>query len=1085
MEENATNNQEIIEKATTTIKEDPSNLHLMKKGDYSVHVLIEEIKNLISIKEDRLPRPMIKITCFNKTKRTSKPEQDCDSYTFNEHIYFDETNLSVDTLDSSKILLEVYDYHNFSRKYYFGIQEFDFEYIYSKENHCINNLWVALANPESPDITKINGYLKLSMSITSTEDEKIELNPDPNKDADCMVPPQIKTTYKQLEIDIYKGENLPDMENFIGKERTKDKRCNAYVEVKYLGVSRCTSCVKMEKDVIDWNEIIQIPVPEPIISQKIFFYVKDKKKNSIGSFIINIQDIIDAKYEELNCIDIYGTLKASDDSKAGKRMNENPEVCSRWKGRVYLKMNIKDCEYPLAGVQKNKDYDFINSLKKGIARKNMWSLYLKLYSAYFLPKESEKYSIKVSVQEKNYIFQEIKAVQRNIEWNKCTNFVIETYTSNLEELPDLLIYLMQSEKEICYQRIKLSKFHLNNNILVIKLFPEPCIDKVKEIYYSGLVQMKIKLFNRQIDDKKDCDVSVFRDGNELGKNIASMGIDSMLTGNNLKGSYYESQDLEEALREDNQEQEPQVQIEYKFFKVVVCVYMTRYLVAGDEDGMSDPYCVVNINGDSRSTSVRSKCVNGIWNEKLIFDCSFAYGEKFTWPIMLITVMDKDFASSDMLGYTYLWLSDTNFSYNHRDEKPIKPKWEQLYLKKSNKAQGQILLSFYIYDELHKNDYYKLNIEPETTPYNFEINALGLRSLKPLSFIKIKKPYISFDLNSINVSAKNGENIQPVSTLPNETGPDPNINSVIKFSTKLPTDEIFIPEFQCNVFDHVLGGLSKRVLGIFLIDIKQIMKETKRHYKEEKEEAERVLERLRNKGRNLKENGMKENIDLLNDNNENIISTSSDNNNTNMLGFSNELDSPLINNGNANVEIIDKNNIQNQPLLFICQKPSDLNKIYKGHIDNNYLTQEKDNSEFFVIKPAFINYKLPKELKNIQNKDENVIKIDVEDNGQKENNEDFKKAEKKKEKKEEDNLIEDNNNIPDPQLYFPIGFNRNDNPLKIKQKEDMKGLLGKITYNGDEEEKEGLIKKTEEKITNNKKHYRRIYRKELEDVKELD
>ena len=49
------------------------------------------------------------------------------------------------------------------------------------------------------------------------------------------------------------------------------------------------------------------------------------------------------------------------------------------------------------------------------------------------------------------------------------------------------LYLIQGSNEIYYQRIKLSKFHLNIDILIIKLFPEPCIDKVKEIYYSGLV----------------------------------------------------------------------------------------------------------------------------------------------------------------------------------------------------------------------------------------------------------------------------------------------------------------------------------------------------------------------------------------------------------------------------------------------------------------------------------------------------------------------------------------------------------------------------------------------------------------------
>ena len=357
-------NEAIIERVKTTLKENPNSLYLMKKGDYSVHVLIEEIKNLCTIKENQLPKPLVKITCFNQTKRTSKPPQDCDAYVFNEHIYFDATDLSVDTLDSSKILIEVYDYHNFERKYYFGIQEFDFEYIYSKEKHSIKNLWIALANPESKDITKINGYLKLSISITSTEDDKVELNPDPNCDTDCMLPPQIKTTYKQLEIFIFKGEQFPDMDVMFGKERTTNKRCDGYLEVKYLGVTKSTQIVSMKNEIIIWNEIISLPIPEPIISQKVTFIVKDKSKNIVGSFILTINDIMNKKYAELTCINIYGTLKAADNTKAGKMMNENPEVGSRWKGRVYLKINYNDCEYPVAGVQKITDNELIQSVEK-------------------------------------------------------------------------------------------------------------------------------------------------------------------------------------------------------------------------------------------------------------------------------------------------------------------------------------------------------------------------------------------------------------------------------------------------------------------------------------------------------------------------------------------------------------------------------------------------------------------------------------------------------------------------------------------------------------------------------------------------
>ena len=72
----------------------------------------------------------------------------------------------------------------------------------------MKNLWIALANPESEDITKVNGYLKLSLSVLNSNDERVELNPNLNNDSDCMIPPQIKTVYKQLIIYIFKAEQL-------------------------------------------------------------------------------------------------------------------------------------------------------------------------------------------------------------------------------------------------------------------------------------------------------------------------------------------------------------------------------------------------------------------------------------------------------------------------------------------------------------------------------------------------------------------------------------------------------------------------------------------------------------------------------------------------------------------------------------------------------------------------------------------------------------------------------------------------------------------------------------------------------------
>ena len=116
--------------------DETKSISIMKKGDYTVHILIEEIQGIEQKIEDKLPKPMVKMTCFDESKRTTAVKNGCISYTFEEHFYFQKSNLSAKQLDSSKILIEVYDPSNSkNRKDYFGIYEFDLQYIYSMKNH--------------------------------------------------------------------------------------------------------------------------------------------------------------------------------------------------------------------------------------------------------------------------------------------------------------------------------------------------------------------------------------------------------------------------------------------------------------------------------------------------------------------------------------------------------------------------------------------------------------------------------------------------------------------------------------------------------------------------------------------------------------------------------------------------------------------------------------------------------------------------------------------------------------------------------------------------------------------------------------
>ena len=1009
--ENNNNNEDsaLIEKKSTEKDSLTTSVPiLMKKGDYTVHILIEEVKNLISANENLLPYPIVKMTCFDKSQRTKKTKERCRENTFNEHFYFEKTDLTVEMLDSAKIIIEVYDYNHSSKTDYFGIYELDFEYIYSKTNHSIKNLWIALANPESKDITKVNGYLKLSISILNTEDEKIELNPDVNNNSDCMIPPQIKTVYQQLNIYIFKGEGLPDM-NASDKESNVNRSCNGFIELKYMGISLKTNVVDMKNDVINWNEILSIPVNQPTISQKLVFTVWDKNKllkdSSVGTFEISIQEIFENKFSFLRCVDIYGSVKVNDKSKMAELMNTNAEIGSRWKGRIWLMIKYKEIDTPEALTRPIEDKNLIETIEQ-TSRTNQWSIYVKLYDAFYLPSEKDKFSIRISIQENTQLFNEKQAQQRNINWNLVKTLQCLTLTENKYELPDLFIYLLDSKKNIiAFQRIPASLFHLNDDILMIKLYPEPCVNKIKEMYLSGIVKIRIKIFNSKIDPPEQCKVDSFKDGDEFNTSNPNLLQDE--DDDDLEKKFLHKKD------EDSYSIGTKLQnASFNYYTIVANIFMTRYLVAGDKTGTSDPFVTLRVFNESKKTSTKKKCVNGIWNESLYFDnVYFDINNQSTWPVMLLSVMDEDLVGDDLLGYCYIWLSDCSYRFNSTEK--ILPQWTQLYLEKSNRAQGQILISFYILDSEHRNSIYNLNIQPETIPYTVEINALGLRELKPLSFIPVKKAFISFDLNSINVSAKDDGGLEPIKTLPKLPGSNPNINSVIKFNVKLPVDEIFIPELQCNVYDHVLGGLLNQLLGIFLVDVKKIIQETNAMFENHYKLAKDTKVSNKNLNEYVKNNNLINDNNISNNNNENIIDKED--------------------------KEIEMKEINQESLTYLCQVPDDLNSLYKGKINEDDLNNNKFNSKYIVIKPAYKTYTVP--------------------------------GVKKGDKKYKEYLIEDEKQIPPDSLYMSIGYNKNQNEERIQISDNLEFKLSNLNNKNID-------------ITNNKKHYRRIYGKELEKVDEL-
>jgi hypothetical protein len=222
--------------------------------------------------------------------------------------------------------------------------------------------------------------------------------------------------------------------------------------------------------------------------------------------------------------------------------------------------------------------------------------------------------------------------------------------------------------------------------------------------------------------------------------------------------------------------------------------------------------------------------------------------------------------------------------NNTDANVIDPKWYQLHLALSNRPQGQLLISFMI---LEKEKYADINaikktlqIIPKTTIYEIEINCLGLRDLLPLSLLPVKKPYIVFDANGINFQnpdEKSNNMITTIKTQPKESGPNPNINTIMKFDVNLPNKSVFVPQLQCLVNDYMLAGLVNPLLGVFLINVNEVIEFHKTKFDQDFQRLENKIAEindpnylLKRKEKEIKEKELIENKEKQIKEDENVL-----------------------------------------------------------------------------------------------------------------------------------------------------------------------------------------------------------------------
>ncbi len=209
------------------------------------------------------------------------------------------------------------------------------------------------------------------------------------------------------------------------------------------------------------------------------------------------------------------------------------------------------------------------------------------------------------------------------------------------------------------------------------------------------------------------------------------------------------------------------------------------------------------------------------------------------------IYDKDALSADFIARTLIPIKDAAISY---DASFPTPKWHKCKLTPTSPPQGEILISFSVveFDYKFPTPYQKVNLAAlvQREEFEIEINILGLRDLQSTGILPVKKAFIVFNLKSL-VPPDVGTALENIKTQPNSPGPNPTINTMIKFLVPLPVDKLYQPRMLCTVNDYIFKGFNQPLLGSFIIPVGDLIDDLADERRRETQAIAEVLEELEN------------------------------------------------------------------------------------------------------------------------------------------------------------------------------------------------------------------------------------------------
>lgn len=126
-------------------------------------------------------------------------------------------------------------------------------------------------------------------------------------------------------------------------------------------------------------------------------------------------------------------------------------------------------------------------------------------------------------------------------------------------------------------------------------------------------------------------------------------------------------------------------------------------------------------------------------------------------------------------------------------------------------------------------------------FNTDILILGLRNLQSPGILPVKKAFVKFNCKSIVPPGT--ASVQDVSTQPTSSGPNPTINTTVNIKLPLPIDPLYCPNLTCTVYDQIFKGWNQPIIGVFTLDIGDLMKDLASERAEETKIMFDILKKL--------------------------------------------------------------------------------------------------------------------------------------------------------------------------------------------------------------------------------------------------